>query len=161
MSFSRSHGEKSMAIRRKGVGLGTILLGMEIKSQFLSQQSSRVLCSGAAHLCLSAICARTWASTLVGSCIASEPNTRIRLLIRTGGREGRGGEGRGGEGRGGEGEGRGGEGRVGVTSYHWNCSSFSAHLSAPVSPRGRTGSSPASPSRPLSSAASVASSAPA
>ena len=83
-----------MAIRRKGVGLGTILLGMEIKSQFLSQQSSRVLCSGAAHLCLSAICARTWASTLVGSCIASEPNTRIRLLIRTGGREGRGGEGR-------------------------------------------------------------------
>lgn len=35
------------------------------------------------YLCLSAICALTCASTLVGSWTASLPSTRIRLLMRT------------------------------------------------------------------------------
>lgn len=37
------------------------------------------------HFCLLAICARTCASTLVGSCTASVPSTLIRLEILTGG----------------------------------------------------------------------------
>ena len=35
------------------------------------------------YLCLLAIWALTWASTLVGSCTASLPSTRIRLAMRT------------------------------------------------------------------------------
>ena len=38
---------------------------------------------GGTDLCRLAIWARTWASTLVGSCTASVPSTRIRLAIRT------------------------------------------------------------------------------
>lgn len=36
------------------------------------------------YFCLFAICALTWASTFVGSCTASVPNTLIKLAMRTG-----------------------------------------------------------------------------
>lgn len=43
----------------------------------------REMCSGLTYFCLLAICALTWASTLVGSCTASVPSTLIRLEMRT------------------------------------------------------------------------------